>query len=81
MGVPSLSGMDILILVAPFLAMLGMAMVGLDERYANPRPKAGARRFFCEVDDQGRLFLSDPDGRLWLPISRRPIEGKFAGKR
>jgi len=81
MGVPNLPGIDIVILAAPFLAMLGMAMLGLDERFAQAGRNPEGRRFFCEVDDQGRSFLSDPDGRLWFPVSNRQIEGKLARNR
>jgi len=79
MDIPILPALDIAILAVPFLAILGMAMVGLDERYANPGRRPGARRCFCEVDDRGGSLLSDPDGRLWFTSSSRVIEGELAG--
>lgn len=79
MDVPVLPALDIAILAVPFLAILGMAMVGLDERFANPGRRQGARRFFCEVNDRGISFLSDPDGKPWLTAPHGLIEGKLSG--
>lgn len=77
MSAPGLPGIDILVLIAPFLAILAMGMTGLDERFANPHRNIEGRRFFCEVDDRGRSFLSDPDGKLWRQDPKRQFEGKL----
>jgi hypothetical protein len=67
---------DTLVLVSPFVGILGMAMLGLDERLATPKNSSKRRRFFCEVDRKGQSSLSDPDGRLWQKKGRE-IEGRF----
>lgn len=79
MDVLILPALDLAILAAPFLAILGMAMVGLDERFANSGRKPGVRRCFCEVDDRGS-FLSDPDGRAWFTAPHGVIEGTLCPK-
>jgi len=66
---------DTLVLAVPLLAILALAMFGLDERFASH----GARRHprsFCEVEGDGR-FLSDPDGKPWRKYPERQIEARI----
>ncbi len=73
-GCPVLPTWDTFVLVIPFLGILGMAMFGLDERFASPKTRPAARRSFCEVGEHGRSFLCDPDGKPWQKCSPRQIE-------
>ena len=75
---PVLSAWDVFLLAIPFLAFLGMAMFGLDERLANPKTKPRTRRFFCEVEGKGKSFLSDPDGKPWQKGRVIQIEARIA---
>ena len=68
---------DILVLTAPFLGILALAMLGLDERIATPRQGPGTRRAFCGVDREGRPILSDPDGKPWRHSRISQIEAKL----
>jgi hypothetical protein len=68
---------DVLVLTVPFLAILALAMLGLDARVAAPRQGPGARRAFCGVDPQGRPILSDPDGRPCRHSRVSQIEAKL----
>lgn len=71
-----LPALDMCVLVVPFLAILAMAMFGLDERLANPSHHRRVHRSFCGVDRDGRSLLSDPDGSPWM--KKRPqIEAKL----
>jgi hypothetical protein len=72
-----LPGPDTLVLTLPFLAILAMAMLGLDERVATPRRGQPARRGFCGVDGKGRPVLSDPDGKPCRNSGVRQIEAKL----
>jgi hypothetical protein len=72
-----LPGWDTAILMIPFLVVLGIGMFHLDERLADPKRATKTRRPFCGVDQNGRPFLSDPDGKLWLGRTRQ-IEGTLA---
>lgn len=67
MDVPVLPWTDIFILCVPSLLILAMWMFGLDTRFANPTRVSAPRRFFCEIEENGIPFLSDPDGSVWQP--------------
>jgi hypothetical protein len=58
-----LTGWDTTLLMAPFGALLGAWMFGLDELLTAPR--ARRRRSFSLTDLGGREALTDPDGRPW----------------
>lgn len=77
MGGPLLPALDTFILTIPFVGFLATWMLRLDERFANhgggPRPN----RSFCQVDGEGRRFLSDPDGKPWKKYPRRQIEARI----
>jgi hypothetical protein len=60
-----LSMWDTCAFAIPFVAILGFALFGLDERLANPRRNTRNPRAFCGVDRYGQPFLSDPDGNPW----------------
>jgi hypothetical protein len=70
---------DTLLLTLPFFAILGLAMLGLDERVATPRHEKRAHRGFCGVDWKGRPVLSDPDGKPFHSSGVRQIEAKLDG--
>lgn len=72
-----LSGWDMTILMVPFLGMLLMHMFRLDERVSAPKAPPGNRRFFCEVDLNGRGCVSDPDGQPWHRQVSRQIEARL----
>ena len=80
-GAAALPGGDTFVLAFPFLAVLAMAMFGLDERAATPKQSSRARRSFCGVDGSGRALLSDPDGKPWLKVPIRQIEGQLVSSR
>jgi len=73
----NLGALDTSLMVVPFLVILVMGMFGLDERAASPRRPAKTRRFFCEVDGKGRMFLSDPDGTPWQKKAVRQIDARL----
>jgi hypothetical protein len=67
---------DTLVLTAPFLAILAMGVLGLDENFFVPKQGPRGRRSFCGVDRKGRAILSDPDGRPW----RKDVIGQIEAK-
>jgi hypothetical protein len=71
-GSVDLPGWATLMVAVPFVAMLAMAVFGLDQNLARPR-QSRARRHFCEVGGNG-AFLSDPDGTPWRTSPIRHIE-------
>jgi len=64
-----LTGWDTTLLMAPFGALLGAWMFGLDELLTAPR--ARRRRAFSLTDLDGREALTDPDGRPWKVAASR----------
>src|SRR5579863_438533 len=62
-GDSALSGLDTVLLMAPFAAFLILALFGVDERLSAAQIRLGRRRKFCEVGSDGKGRLSDPDGR------------------
>jgi hypothetical protein len=70
------SGWDTTILMLPFLGILALYLFRLDERFAAPKTSSTSRRFFCELDPQGRAHLSDPDGQAWRTHGGGQIEAR-----
>ncbi len=63
---------DTIVLVVPFLALMAMSMLRLDERFAAPKAAIPRRKKFCEMAEDGHISFSDPDGRpLGIRIRRR----------
>ena len=62
-GAKIFSFLDTILLIAPFAALMFLALFRVDERVAESRVREGRRRKFCEVGRDGRGTLSDPDGR------------------
>ena len=54
---------DTIILIVPFLGLMAMTMLRLDEHLASPKVVIPRRRKFCEVAGDGQISFSDPDGR------------------
>jgi hypothetical protein len=67
---------DTLVLTVPFLAILPLGMLGLDERLVSPKHGPRGRCSFCGVDQKGRAILSDPDGKPW----RKDVIGQIEAK-
>jgi hypothetical protein len=59
------SGLDTLLIAVPFVGVLMFVMFRLDTIFASPRQTASSRRPPMGTDKQGRMLLSDPDGRPW----------------
>lgn len=57
------SGWESFLLAAPFVGMVLIGVFRLDELAT--RPKRGRRPGFIGHDENGRMLLSDPDGRPW----------------
>lgn len=64
-GPQVLAGWDTILLAVPFAALLMMVMFGLDERLAGHRARRRERKTFCQVEVEGEMKLTDPDGRPW----------------
>lgn len=62
-GIISNPGWDTLFMAIPFLIMMAVGMFRLDELIAAPKTRHSRGRKFCEIDENGRARLSDPDGR------------------
>lgn len=62
-GVDSLSGWATLILMLPFVGLLGLSLFGLGGSLAAPRRRFRNRRRFCELMEDGQLRLLDPDAQ------------------
>jgi hypothetical protein len=59
------SGWENLLVAAPFVGMLLLGLFRLDEIIASPRRARAVKRPASCRDENGRLLLSDPDGRPW----------------
>jgi hypothetical protein len=64
-GIALQSGWETFLLAAPFVGMVLVGVFRLDEIAANPKRKRGRRPRLTGNDENGRLPLSDPDGRPW----------------
>ena len=63
---------DTIVIILPFLGLMAMSILGLDERFAAPKMAIPRRRKFCEVAKDGHISFSDPDGRpCGIRIRRR----------
>lgn len=63
------SGWETFLLAAPFVGMVLVGVFHLDEIAANPNRHHGGRPRLTGNDENGRLLLSDPDGRPWTNSS------------
>ena len=63
------SGWETFLLAAPFVGMVLVGVFRLDEIAANPNHQRGRRPSLTGNDENGRLLLSDPDGRQWTEAS------------
>lgn len=59
------SGWDAFLIAAPFIALLLAGLFRLDTLLAGPKTRAIPRQPSIGIDENGRRFLSDPDGRPW----------------
>ena len=66
------SGWDTLLFAVPSLGMLLIGLFRLDELFAAPKQRLTMRRPASGIDENGRLLMTDPDGRPWRdsPIRR-----------
>ncbi len=63
------SGWETFLLAAPFVGMVLVGVFRLDEIAASPKRQRGRRPRLTGNDENGRLLLSDPDGRPWADAS------------
>ena len=61
-----LSAWDTVVFTIPLIAMSLIGMLGLDERFVNPKLVRKRRQRFCRAE---RLLFTDPDGE---PCQVRP---------
>lgn len=54
-----------LLVAVPFVGILLVALFRLDQIIAAPRRRKPVNRPACGCDENGRMLLSDPDGRPW----------------
>jgi hypothetical protein len=67
-GAPVHSNVEIALFMFPFAALLIMFLFRLDEQFLAAKPRRARRRCkFCEVGQDGRGLLWDPDGRCGEP--------------
>jgi hypothetical protein len=59
------SGWDSLLFAVPFVGMLLLVFLRLDEVIAAPKGVGRHVRPACGEDKDGETILTDPDGRLW----------------
>jgi len=64
-GIALQSGWETFLLAAPFVGMLLVGIFRLDAIAAAPRGKESPLRHRPGIDKQGRMVLTDPDGRPW----------------
>ncbi len=64
----------------PFVGVLMMALFRLDEIIAAPKRAGAVKRRICGRDENGHLFLSDPDGRSWKPRQRPGKAGRVQSR-
>ncbi|HEY1987019.1 MAG TPA: hypothetical protein VGG85_16515 [Terracidiphilus sp.] len=73
----ALSDWDTILLMLPFFAVMALGMFRLDEKIAtSSKQQQTVRQMFCGIDADGKVLLSDPDGRPLginsLPARQRP---------
>lgn len=73
-----ISSRDTLLVAVPFVFMLLITVLRLDQIIATPRGSMNRRRPPCGMDASGQPVLRDPDGRLSGPA--RPKKAPFAPK-
>lgn len=78
-GDSALSGLDTVLLMAPFAVFLVLALFGMDERLSAASIRVSRRRKFCEVGRDGKGRLSDPDGRCGHGSGFPAFRGRSAG--
>jgi hypothetical protein len=59
------SGLENFLVAVPFVGILLMGLFRLDEIIATSKRAKAVKRRVCGRDENGRLLLSDPDGRPW----------------
>jgi hypothetical protein len=59
------SGWGNLLVAVPFVGILLVGLFRLDEIIAASKRAKPVNRPACGCDENGRLLLSDPDGRPW----------------
>ncbi len=64
-GIALQSGWETFLLAAPFVGLVLVGVFRLDEIAADPKRQHGRRPGLTGNDENGRLLLSDPDGRPW----------------
>jgi hypothetical protein len=72
------SGWDTVAFMTPFLAVLAMWLLRLDQRFASPRRSTKPGRTFCGVDSSDGPLFSDPDGQPWKKSRIWQIEATLA---
>ncbi len=55
------SGWDTALIMVPFVGMIALSLLGLDEKLAAPK-RDKRRRHFSQLDGSGNALLFDPDG-------------------
>ena len=64
------SGWGNFLVAVPFVGILLVGLFRLDEIIAAPKRDRAVKRPACGCDENGRLLLSDPDGRPWSVSSK-----------
>jgi hypothetical protein len=64
------SGWDTFLVAIPLLGLFLASNLHLDEIAAAPKRRKAFRRSTCGFDEEGRLLLTDPDGR---PMRNDPV--------
>jgi hypothetical protein len=59
------SGWETFLVAVPFVAILLAWLFRLDVIFATPKQAGSLRRPLSGTDEEGRIILSDPDGRPW----------------
>ncbi len=59
------SGWQTLLVAVPSVGILVVGLFRLDELIASPKRRKAVKRPASGCDRNGRLLLSDPDGRPW----------------
>lgn len=59
------SGWENLLVAVPFVGILLVGLFRLDELIASPKRARDVKHPARGCDENGRLLLSDPDGRPW----------------